>query len=117
MMSTTNWKPYFKLDCQHDLCNAHHLRELERAWKQDKQEWARNMGELLLQINQAVDDAGGRLESEESREFRQKYRAVFVRWKGLQFSAGSAATCLHAKNITSRLVIIELNSYVFYTFK
>jgi transposase len=69
-----HWKPYFKLDCQHALCNAHHLRELERAWEQDKQEWARDMRKLLLQINQAVDDAGGRLEPEESREFRQKYR-------------------------------------------
>jgi transposase len=69
-----HWKPYFKLDCQHALCNAHHLRELERAWEQDKQEWARDMRDLLLQINEAVDDAGGRLEPEESREFRQKYR-------------------------------------------
>lgn len=69
-----HWKPYFKLDCQHALCNAHHFRELERAWEQDKQEWAGDMRELLLQINQAIDDAGGRLEPEESREFRQKYR-------------------------------------------
>jgi transposase len=53
-----HWKPYFKLDCQHALCNAHHLRELERAWEQDKQKWARDMRKLLLQINQAVDDAG-----------------------------------------------------------
>ncbi len=36
-----HWKPYFKLNCQHVLCNAHHLRELERAWEQDKQEWAK----------------------------------------------------------------------------
>lgn len=69
-----HWKPYFKLDCQHSLCNAHHLRELERAREQDKQEWARDMGDLLLQINQATDDAGRRLEPAESREYRQKYR-------------------------------------------
>lgn len=69
-----HWKPYFKLDCLHALCNAHHLRELERAWEQDKQEWARDMRELLLQTNQAVDDAGGQLEPAESREYRQKYR-------------------------------------------
>jgi transposase len=69
-----HWKPYFKLDCLHALCNAHHLRELERAWEQDKQEWAREMKDLLLHINQAVDDAGGRLEPAESRKYRQKYR-------------------------------------------
>ena len=69
-----HWKPYFKLDCWHALCNAHHLRELERAWEQDKQKWARDMRALLLQINQAVDDAGGRLEPAESRRYRQKYR-------------------------------------------
>jgi transposase len=69
-----HWKPYFKLDCRHALCNAHHLRELERAWEQDKQKWARDMRDLLLQINQAVDDAGGRLEPAESQRYRQKYR-------------------------------------------
>ena len=69
-----HWKPYFKFDCQHSLCNAHHLRELERAWEQDKQEWARDVRDLLLQINSAVDDAGGELITADSMEYRQKYR-------------------------------------------
>ena len=69
-----HWKPYFGFDCQHALCNAHHLRELERAWEQDKQEWARDMRDLLLQINQAVDDSEGQLETAESLKYRQKYR-------------------------------------------
>ena len=30
-----HWKPYYKLDCTHSLCNAHHIRELTRAWEQD----------------------------------------------------------------------------------
>lgn len=71
-----HWKPYFRFECQHALCNAHHLRELERAWDQDKQEWARDMRDLLVQINQAVDDAGGQLEPAESRKFRQTYRKL-----------------------------------------
>lgn len=69
-----HWKPYFKYDCLHALCNAHHLRELERAWEQDKQEWARDVRDLLLQINMAVDDAGGQLTAAESMEYRQKYQ-------------------------------------------
>ncbi|MBL6993450.1 IS66 family transposase [Desulfobacula sp.] len=69
-----HWKPYFKIDCQHALCNAHHLRELERAWEQDKQEWARDIRDLLLQINKAVDDAGGKLSTADSTKYRQQYR-------------------------------------------
>ena len=34
-----HWKPYFTYGCTHALCNAHHLRELERAWEQDGQTW------------------------------------------------------------------------------
>ncbi|WP_374276187.1 transposase [Pseudoalteromonas sp. 2CM28B] len=31
-----HWKPYYQYtQCQHALCNAHHIRELERAWDQD----------------------------------------------------------------------------------
>jgi len=56
--------------------NAHHLREREKAWDQDKQEWARDMQDLLLQINQAVDDAGGLLETADSLEYRHKYRSL-----------------------------------------
>jgi len=69
-----HWKPYFKIDCQHALCNAHHLRELERAWEQDQQEWARDIRDLLLQINKAVDDAGGQLSTTDSMKYRQQYR-------------------------------------------
>ena len=71
-----HWKPYFRFACQHSLCNAHHLRELERAWEQDKQEWARDVRELLLEINMAVEDAGGRLAASDSEKYRQKYRSL-----------------------------------------
>ena len=43
-----HWKPYFTyLFCLHQLCNAHHIRELERAWEQDKQQWAKQMQRVL----------------------------------------------------------------------
>jgi len=69
-----HWKPYYKFDCTHALCNAHHLRELTRAWEQDGQEWALKMRNLLETINQKVNDAGGALGAQESQKYRLKYR-------------------------------------------
>jgi len=69
-----HWKPYYRLPCHHALCNAHHLRELERTWEQDKQQWGKDMQTLLLEINKAVDAAGGRLNDPEAEAFRERYR-------------------------------------------
>ncbi len=69
-----HWKPYYKYGGFHALCNAHHLRELERAWEQDKQKWAQKMAELLKEVNDAVHKAGGCLESGESDRYRKRYR-------------------------------------------
>lgn len=71
-----HWKPYYQLSCQHALCNAHHLRELERAWEQDKQHWAEAMQNLLLEINTAVDAAGGKLNTPQADAFRERYRQL-----------------------------------------
>jgi transposase len=70
-----HWKPYYKFDCTHALCNAHHLRELTRAWEQDGQEWALKLRNLLETINQKVNDAGGALDAQESQKYRLQYRA------------------------------------------
>ncbi|MEO5344722.1 MAG: transposase, partial [Gammaproteobacteria bacterium SHHR-1] len=71
-----HWKPYYQLLCYHALCNAHHLRELERAWEQDQQQWAKQVQELLLEINKAVDEAGGVLNSTQAEAFRERYRQL-----------------------------------------
>ena len=68
-----HWKPYYQYKCIHALCNAHHLRELERAWEQDNQQWAKEMQALLIDIAKAVEDAGGRLAPDESKRWRQRY--------------------------------------------
>ena len=71
-----HWKPYYKYDCTHALCNAHHLRELTRAFEQDDQKWAQKLRNLLETINCKVTDAGGALDAQESQKYRLKYRAI-----------------------------------------
>lgn len=74
-----HWKPYFTFKCLHSLCNAHHLRELERAWEQDGQRWAKNMQDLLLEINDATERAGGCLTEEAAKQFVNRYRNILTR--------------------------------------
>ena len=71
-----HWKPYYRYDCIHALCNAHHLRELERAWEQDHQQWAKEMRALLIEIAKAVEGTGGRLPPDEAKRWRRRYRRL-----------------------------------------
>ena len=74
-----HWKPYFKLNCLHALCNAHHLRELEYAWEHDDQKWAKSMKKLLVEISEAVDQAGGVLSEKIFLAYRKRYRSTLTR--------------------------------------
>jgi len=73
-----HWKPYYLYDCLHSLCNAHHLRELERAFEQDQQQCARQMQTCLPDINAAVDDSGGVLNVEDAKRWREHYRKLLA---------------------------------------
>jgi transposase len=77
-----HWKAYYKYDkCLHSLCNSHHLRELERAWEQDNQMWAKEMKSLLEEMNVVVNGNGGVLLPDKAEEYKKKYRAVLERGK------------------------------------
>ncbi len=71
-----HWKPYYKYNCLHSLCNAHHLRELTRADEQDDQKWAQTMRKFLVTLNESVKKAGGKLKDKAAKKQRQQYRAI-----------------------------------------
>ena len=71
-----HWKSYYNYNCLHALCNAHHIRELERAIEQDNQKWAIEMKDFLIESNKEVTNAGGVLSEEGIKECRKKYRVV-----------------------------------------
>jgi transposase len=75
-----HWKPYLKYDeCDHALCNAHHLRELRFIDTQYHQPWANDMAKLLLEIKAAVEatpEPAMRLSPPELEAFAKRYDAV-----------------------------------------
>ena len=69
-----HWKPYYRYqDITHSLCNAHHLRELEGVWEQDKKKWAKDMQELLLAIKKDLEEKGGVFTKKQETKWRKKY--------------------------------------------
>ena len=53
-----HFKPYCRLtDVAHAFCNAHHLRELKALVELDKEPWAKDMSDLLVEANEAVNKA------------------------------------------------------------
>lgn len=74
-----HWKPYYTYtDCDHSLCNGHHIRELE--WVIDnhpKYTWAQSMQDLLCEINDAVDKTEENcLDEVLAHAYRQRYREI-----------------------------------------
>jgi len=70
------WKSYFKYDCNHALCNAHHLRELTGILEQDEQEWPGEMINLLLEIKKAVEETkptANQLAPAQLKSFEERY--------------------------------------------
>ena len=71
-----HWKPYYRYDCLHALCNAHHIRELVRACEQDDQLWAAKMKDFLEEINDIVRNSGGYLSKQIADNYRKEYQEI-----------------------------------------
>jgi transposase len=50
------WKPYNSYECNHALCNVHLQRELTGIEENYKQQWAKEMNELLTEMKKYTDE-------------------------------------------------------------
>lgn len=71
---------YTRYDCQHALCNAHHLRELNFVHEQLGQAWAGEFKKLLVDLKTEVDAAKAHkavvLSSARLAEYEQSYQTL-----------------------------------------
>jgi transposase len=67
-------------EMEHAFCNAHHLRELDRAAEQDEARWAEKMRDLLCRIKARVEEAKAhgltRLPRQETAMFYEWYCSI-----------------------------------------
>jgi len=64
---------YFHYDCQHALCNAHHLRTLLFLQERYPQKWVGDLIDLLLTIKKKVETARGAHQSQLSQRQQTSY--------------------------------------------
>ena len=75
------WKSYFDplYACTHALCGAHLLRELRAAFENEAQGWAKEMFDLLSEMNRIKNATPDGVLSRSHRDFfRERYRAVLA---------------------------------------
>lgn len=108
-----HWKPYFTYLCIHVLCNAHHLRELERAYEQDNQKWAEKMKKLLEEINAEVHRSGGSLSDKKIRKYQKSYRQI-LKAGGIECPENLKQRAQSkSRNLLERLIAFEEETLMF----
>jgi len=79
------WKPYNGYDCDHALCNAHLQRELTGIEENFKQQWAKEMNELLTEMKKYTDNCKEQikdLDFEQVKALEERFNAVVI--KGIE---------------------------------
>ena len=74
-----HWQSYFKYDCNHSLCNAHHLRELTFIYEHHGQQWAKKMIDFICKLKCEVDEVatqGKLIEASQMKKFERKYKRI-----------------------------------------
>ena len=70
-----HWKPYYKYDAFHALCNQHLLRELKFLAEENHQTWAGELSRFLLDCNKDPLAKAG-LDEEQFKRVHARYRAI-----------------------------------------
>lgn len=76
-----NWATYFMYtNCEHSLCNAHHLRELTWFEEEENASWAASMRKILLEAKKQVEQAQLKGEKVLAKEkiiaIQEQYKAI-----------------------------------------
>ena len=111
-----HWKPYYKYQCVHALCNAHHLRELKRAYEQDNQQWAKEIETLLIEMNKATSESStGILTEDEIKDYEKRYLAILEAGKSecpeVTVASGNAKKG-KTKRTRPRNLLLRLLNYI-----
>ena len=108
------WMPYRQYaDCQHSLCNAHHVRELRAIAELGKDLWPQQMIDLLYRANDEVDAAAERrLSPERIDALRREYRNLLTTGESLNPPVPSSGKKgrtrqSNATNLLARLRLYE----------
>lgn len=81
------WHVYGQYECDHGLCNAHHVRELIGIEEQYLQPWAKRMRRLLCRIHKAAALAVQRGQSCLAPSQIRRYEAVYQALLDIGFAA------------------------------
>jgi transposase len=76
------WKPYNNYDCNHALCNAHLQRELTGIEENYKQQWAKEMNELLTEMKKYADECKEQIQEldlEKIKALEKGFDAIVMR--------------------------------------
>ena len=70
-----HWKPYYKYEAMHALCNQHLLRELKFLAEEQTEAWASDLSAFLLEWKRDPLTALG-LDEEQFRRAHRRYRVI-----------------------------------------
>ena len=79
------WKPYNNYKCDHALCNAHLQRELTGIEENYKQQWAKDMNELLAEMKKYADKCKEKtqeLDFEKIKALEKRFNDIVI--KGIE---------------------------------